>query len=213
MFTLQDRSAGAGSTMISWIEEEAFVPELTATNHKLTLAATPQGFTINDVDFACDSIDRACHWATIKRLNGAYQGTDFWLKLQQGDTEKYFFTQSGSKDQRLQECQDWWYPVGQLLADQVYPRLMASVQRSIDAGESVRFGSVAVDRRGIRARRPLARVVPWANIVGTTVDLDFMRIVVRDSSTTEPKRKFLIGLAEWDVGLLPRLVEHNRGRA
>jgi hypothetical protein len=190
--------------------------EITATNNKLRLTATTDRIVINDAVFPVAEIDRVAYWFGAKRLNGAYMGTSFWLKVGSGATSAHFFMDSGSDDTRLEEGHSWWGPVADLLTMHVVPRIVRTIVASIDRGETVNFGGLgcpAADRRGLRVRRPFASPILWSDMRGTAFERGRMRILVANGDSCggrEPTATMSIGMEQWNSAAIPGVVEHYR---
>lgn len=185
--------------------------EIRAVNNKLELVAAADHIAINDKIFALDAIDRVAYWSVSRRLNGAYMGTSFWIKLAAQETSAYFFMESGSRNDRLEEGRDVWQHVVAILQAAVTPRIACETIAAIDRGQTVNFGGIggtAADARGLRARKPLAKPIAWSDMVGTTFENGRLRIVARSRKGGEPKPRLLIGMELWNAVAVPDVVGH-----
>ena len=160
--------------------------------------------------FDLDAVDRVAFWSVALRVNGSYMGTSFWVKLSQGKLADQFVLDSKSHDRRLEEFRSAWYGLVELLEARVCPRIGEEAIATINAGGTAAFGPIIAGPDGLRARRPLARVIPWSEVAGTTVDNQGMHVLVRRNGS-EPKAKLLAGLAQWNTVVLPRVVDRLAG--
>ena len=178
----------------------------------MRLRVADHQISINDKLFDFSNIDRLAYWSTSRRSTGVYTDTTFWLKLGQGDQTATFYSDSGSRDRRLEEGRAWWNRVSSILSADVQPRVLAEMIRTIDANGNVTFGgagSLAADARGLRKRTLFARPIPWKDMVGTVFEQGLTQVVQRtqDGST---KNTLRFSMSQWNAVTIPALIAHYR---
>jgi hypothetical protein len=152
-------------------------------------------------------IDRVAYRATRKRLNGAYMGTLFHVRVATPAAKGEFILDDGSRDRRLDEFHAAWQGLVDLLEAEVVPRLAAAHAATIAGGGTVTYGGIVAGPAGVKAKLPLASTIPWAAVAGTTLDaVGSLQIVVHRDGR-EPKAKLRSGLDQWNTVVLPRVVD------
>lgn len=159
-------------------------------------------------EFSLAAVDRVAYRSVASRVNGAYMGTSFLLKLAQGSTHDMFLLDGGSRDKRLDEFRAAWTGLVDLVEAHATPRIAANAVATIGGGGTVAFGSIVAGPDGVKAKRPLAKVIPWSEITGTEIsNIGLMQVSVRrDNGST--KAKLSAGLDQWNTVVLPQVVAH-----
>ncbi|OWY63464.1 hypothetical protein B7486_52990 [cyanobacterium TDX16] len=184
---------------------------VTLHDKQIDLYADAERISYRGLEFRLAALERIAYKTWIYRLNGAYMGTQFLVKLDQPGLRDSFLLDSKSKDERLDDFRAAWLGVVALLEAHVAPRLAEVAVTTIAGGGEHRFGSCVATAEGLRARRPLARTIPWAQITGIDVnDVGHVSVRVRDERGKE-KGKLLLGFDQWDVVLLPRVIARLGG--
>lgn len=182
-------------------------PLVQLTDGRLRLTADTEHISFRGLDFSLAAIDRVAYSRWIHRLNGAYMGTQHLLKLSQPGQTGQVLLDSKSTDERLEDLSTAWHGVVALLETRVCPRLVERITTSVVGGEPHRFGGIVAGPEGVRARRPLARTIPWSEVTGTEVHpVGQLRVTVRRPGGGE-RTRLLAGLDHWDVVLLPHVVD------
>ncbi|HEY8546018.1 MAG TPA: hypothetical protein VIL36_13260 [Acidimicrobiales bacterium] len=181
-------------------------PSLHIVDRKLEVVADRHRIACKRSEFPLTAIDRVAYQATVHRLNGAYMGTAFTVKLGAGDRHDTFILDSGSKDGRLDEFRAFWEGVVDLLETWVCPRIAEQAVHTIAGGGRVSFGGIVAGPHGLRSKAPLARTIPWTDVVGTEVErVGYLRLQVRNGSG-RTKARLRAGLLQWNTVVLPRVV-------
>jgi hypothetical protein len=179
-------------------------------NKKLEIVGDARQIAFKGNVFDLDAVDRVAYRSVALRIDGAYMGTSFWVRLGQGTRADQFVLDSKSHDRRLDEFRSAWYGLVDFLEARACPRIGKEAIATISSGGTVAFGSIVAGPDGVRARRPLARMIPWREVAGTAVDNQGMHVLVRRNGS-EPKAKLLAGLEQWNTVVLPRVVDHLAG--
>jgi hypothetical protein len=182
--------------------------EIRLTVKSLEIVGNAERIAFRGKEFSLAEVDRVAYRGVANRLNGAYMGTTFLLKLGQGGTHDMVFLDGGRKDQRLDEMRAAWNGLVDLVEAHASPRIVANAVATIRGGGTVTFGGIVAGPDGVKAKRPLAKVIGWSEISGAEVNnLGLMQILVhRDNGST--KGKMTSGLDQWNTVLLPRVVAH-----
>jgi hypothetical protein len=182
--------------------------EIRLTFKKLEIVGNAQRISFRGKDFSLAEVDRVAYRGAVNRINGAYMGTTFLLKLGRGSTHDMVLLDGGTKDQRLDEMRAVWNGLVDLVEAHASPRIVADAVATITGGGTVAFGGIVAGPDGVKAKRPLAKVVPWSEISGAEVNnLGLMQLMARrDGGST--KGKMTSGLDQWNTVLLPRVLAH-----
>lgn len=181
--------------------------EVVRLSHKaLEVVGDGRRISIRGKVFDLGTVDRVAYIATRRKVNGSYMGTAFSLSLGQGDTKEQFIVDSGWRDKQLEEYREAWNALVDMVEATASPRIAEQAVATIGAGGNVRYTNVVVGPQGLQARRPLASLVPWGEVLGTKPDgVGNLRVLVRGRSA-KPKMKFLVPLGGWNTVVLPRVV-------
>jgi hypothetical protein len=182
--------------------------EIRIQHRGLQVVGNEQAISFHGETFPLAEVDRVAYRAVASRVNGAYMGTSFWLRLGRPGKTSQFMLDGGSRDKRLDEFQAAWSGLVDLVEAAVCPRLAQQAVTTISAGGTVTYGSIVAGPDGVKARRPLAKTIPWADVTGTQVNnVGIMQVLVRQSGG-KTKGKLSAGLDQWNTVVLPRVVRH-----
>jgi hypothetical protein len=182
--------------------------EIRVTVRALEIVGDANRIAFRGKEFSLAAVDRVAYRSVASRVNGAYMGTSFLLKLGQGSTHDTLLLDGGRRDKRLDELRAAWTGLVDLVEAHVTPRIATDAVATIDGGGTVAFGSIVAGPEGVKAKRPLAKVIPWSDIAGTEIsNIGLLQVSVRrdDGST---KARLSAGLDQWNTVVLPRVVAH-----
>lgn len=185
--------------------------EVHLTDKQIDLVANRELISWRGQVFHLHAVERVAYKQWVYRLNGAYMGTQLLVKLDQGGRKGTFLLDSKSKDERLDDFREAWFGVVELLEAHVVPRLFERILTTVQGGGEHRFGGIVATAAGVKAHRPLARTIPWAEVTGTNVNAVGHLQVTVANERGKSKNKLLSGLEHWDAVMLPRLVDHLAG--
>lgn len=181
-------------------------------NRKLEIVADQHRIAFHGKEFSLAAVDRIAYSSTRLRVNGSYMGTSFHLRIGQGPTWSQFMLDSGWKDGRLEDFTQFWARLVDLLEATACPRIADRLVASVVAGNDETFGGVVVGPAGVRAKRPLAKVVPWNDVMGTRFDgRGNIQVLVQAGRSAKVKPRFMAGTSQWNSVVLPRVIARFTG--
>ena len=189
--------------------EEAFVHVRTGKDERTDLVATTDRITIRGETFALAELEGVQYTAVRSRINGAYMGTTFTVTVRAGDRKQAYLMPTNHKDERLAEFGDAYDRLVMLLDLAVCSRLAQDMATRLSAGETITLGPagarVELTREGFRLKKPLAKVIPWAQVEGTELQGGRVFFLVRKPGR-EPKRHSMVPLDGENMVVLPHLL-------
>ena len=173
------------------------------------IAAGVDWISIDGEVFAFGELDSVQWTAVRSHLNGAYMGVHYRLRVRAGDRKGDSMMDTGSKNTRIDEFTEAYGRIVVLLDSFVCPRLAGDMATAIRAGETITLGPagarVELTAAGFRLKKPLAKVVPWEQVVDTETEGGrlWFRLHRVDK---DPKRHAMVGLEGDNIVVLPHLV-------
>jgi len=184
-----------------------FLVDLSGKGVRPDVRATPDAITIRDETIAFAEIDGVTYSATRNFHNGAYMGVTYIVQVRAGDRKTGVSMNVNHHNERLEEFQEAY---GTLLDWKVLDRLAADMAARLSAGETITLGPaggrVELSSQGFRLKKPLAKLVPWAQVTGTEVVGGQVYFLVTKKPGDEPKRHAMVGLGGENMVALPNLL-------
>jgi len=159
--------------------------------------------------FAFAEIDTV-HWTAVQSsLNGAYMGVSFTVRVRAGDRKGEAAMDTGHKNTRIDEFSDAHARIVSLLDGLVSTRLASEMATLMRAGQTVTLGPagarVELSAPGFRLKKPLSKVVPWEQVVGT--EMEGGRLWFRlHQPGKDPKRHSTVPLDGDNIVVLPHVL-------
>jgi hypothetical protein len=180
--------------------------EIRVKQGRTELVAAGDEVRIGDEVFSLSRVDRVAY-RVAKRLNQASYG----IALGEGDREKRLIFEAYARGNELAEKEAIWTELVARIEAVACQRMAADAKRAIDAGETVRIGSPAMDavdldREGIKRHRPFAPKVAWSAIARSDLYVGTARILTHTSGTPDKNPKITIPIFGWNAVILPDIV-------
>jgi hypothetical protein len=169
----------------------------------VSLVATGGVITVGDRAFRLADVDRVAYRAAAQ-INLAH----YRIGVGHGDTQSTFMFDAYRRGTEMDDTRNVWLKLVALLEATACPRIADSALRAIAGGRSVAFGSRPAARidataKGLRPRKPFARVVPWREISGADLHDGQVRIW---SHGSRRKPTMSTDMSGWNAVVLPRVV-------
>jgi len=189
----------------------AGLPTVRLSWKALDIAGDARAISFRGTTYPLAEVDRVAYKATRHSINGAYMGTMFQFRLSRPGASGQFALDGGSRDTNIDAFRACWNGCVDLVEAVVCPRLAAQDIARVAAGGTVTYGGIVVGAEGVRAKRPLAKVIPWQEVTGTETNaVGALRVLTRRDGKGD-KAKLWAGVDTWNTVLLPRLVRHFTG--
>ena len=191
------------------MSEEAVLRVAAGPGARTDVAAGSDWIRFNGDTFAFAEIDTVQWTAVQSRLNGAYMGVLFTVRVRAGNRKGDAAMDTGSRNTRIDEFTDAHALIVSLLDGLVCPRLASAFATRISAGETITLGPagarVEVSAPGFRLKKPLSKLVPWDHVVGTEMQGGQVWLLVHRPGK-ERKRHAMVPLDGDNIVVLPHLV-------
>jgi hypothetical protein len=173
------------------------------------IALGDQWISFDGETFAFAEIDTV-HWTAVQsRLNGAYMGVSYMVRVRAGDRKGEAVMDTGSHNARIDEFSDAYSGIVSDLDALVCPRLASDMATRMRAGQTVTLGPagarVELSAPGFRLKKPLSKVVPWDQVAGTEMEGGRLWFLLHQPGK-DPKRHSTVPLDGDNIVVLPHLV-------
>lgn len=141
-----------------------------------------------------------------RAINGTYQGTDFILNFWQGKRGRNVILSTNARDEHLEEYRQAWLEIVGRIGAIAIPRIAEEIAAKVRAGETVKFGSLALSPEGAKKRGLFSKLVPWSLVTRTVLDKGQLRVLGRKTPDAPETVIGEVAYSDLNASALPSVV-------